>query len=444
MRSFNHAGDGTRSGLTPLLQVERDRCDRYAPGMTVMTANELRRYADAIVRTCLQTRTGDVVAIHGETGHRPLVLAITEAAYQAGARFVDVLYVDPVVRRARVAEVHDAASLSWQPKWHSDRMKELLALDAAIVSITGEAEPGLMVGLDPERAVLESSSRGPGREVYLKAVASGEARFCVVAYPQAAWAKSVYPTLTEDRALRKLAQDLLSFTRLAPADADDAWARHVDTLVARARQLSERGFTALELTAPGTDLRLGLAPKTRFLAAEMQRSDGRRFCANLPTEEVFASPDAARTEGHFACTRPLSLEGNVIEGIKAEFSGGRLTRVQAKRPAHRDVLASYFARDRDAGRLGEVALVDSASRIGQTGRVYGMTLLDENAVAHVAFGSGFEQSRVPDAALKGPRGVNRSQIHVDVMIGCDELEVVGVTAQGQRVPVLEAGTWVLS
>ncbi len=411
--------------------------------MTVMTNDELGRYADAVISTCLHIKKGDVVGIHGETGQRPFVIALTEAAYRAGARYVDAMYVDPAVRRARVVGARDVSTLGSAPKWHLSRMRELLAADASLISIAGEADPGLMKGVDPKRAVLELTARMPGREAYLKAVAAGTARFCVVAYPAPGWAKQVYPKLSTNKAMRALAKDLLSFTRIGAGDAPDAWARHVETLVKRAAAVTRQNFTELEYRAPGTDLRVGLAAKTRFCAAEMKTPNGRRWCANLPTEEVFASPDYRFAEGHFACTRPLSLDGLMFDGIKAEFAGGRLQKIQAQTSKQRDYLAAYFARDTGAGRLGEVALVDRTSRIGQSNRVYHTTLLDENAVAHVAFGSAYSMTRTPDARIKGDRGLNVSKIHVDVMIGCDDLEVVGVTAKGQRVPVMTAGTWVL-
>ncbi|MGI9117238.1 MAG: aminopeptidase [Gaiellales bacterium] len=411
--------------------------------MTAMTPAELGRYADAVIDTCLHIKKGDTVAIHGETGSRPYMHALVDAAYAAGARYVDVLYVDPVIRRARITGVRDAGTLSWSPRWHLTRMKDLIAADATLISVVGEENPSLMKGVDPKRAMLEMTARMPGREAYLKAVAAGTARFCVVAYPAPGWAKQVYPKLSVERAQRALAKDLLSFCRIGADDPKGAWGKHVENLVKRADLVNRRNFTQMEFIAPGTDLRVGLAPKTRFCAAEMKTPNGRRWCANLPTEEVFASPDYRFTEGHFTCTRPLSLDGQMFDGIKAEFSGGRLSRVQAKTARQRDYLAAYFARDKGAGRLGEVALVDRASRIGQANRVYHTTLLDENAVAHVALGSSYASTRFPDSRIKGDRGLNVSKIHTDVMIGCDELDVIGVTKQGERVPVIENGTWVL-
>jgi aminopeptidase len=411
--------------------------------MTVMTPAELARYADAVVTTCLRLRRGDMIALHGEPAHRDLIVALTERAYAKGARHVDAMVIEPRIRRARIVGARDEDSLKWNPRWHRLRMRDLIAADASLVSITGEEDPGLMDGLDPRRAMLETAGRFPGREEYLKAVARGRARFCVVAYPAPGWARQVYPKLPVERAQRALAKDLLSFCRIGAGDAPDAWQRHVDMLATRSRQVTRRGFAGMRFVAPGTDLTVGLAPGTRFVSADMKSVNGRRWCANLPTEEVFASPDYRVADGYFACTRPLSLEGRMFDRIRMAFAGGRLTRVEAKTAAQRDFLAAYFARDRGAGRLGEIALVDRASRIGQAGRVYHTTLLDENAVAHVALGSAYAATRVPDPDAKGDRGLNRSRIHVDVMIGSDELDVFGVTASGRQVPVIEAGTWAL-
>ena len=348
-----------------------------------------------------------------------------------------------MIRRARITGAKDLTSLKWSPRWHLTRMKDLIAADASLISIAGEENPALMKGVDPKRAMLEMTARMPGREAYLKAVAAGTARFCVVAYPAPGWAKQVYPKLSVERAQRALAKDLLSFCRIGANDPAGAWGKHVENLVKRAALVNKRNFVAMEFVAPGTDLRVGLAPKTRWCAAEMKTPNGRRWCANLPTEEVFASPDYRYTEGHFTCTRPLSLDGQMFDGIKAEFAGGQLQRIQAKTAKQRDYLAAYFARDKGAGRLGEVALVDKASRIGQANRVYHTTLLDENAVAHVALGSAYGATRFPDSRITGDRGLNVSKIHVDVMIGCDDLTVTGITAKGERVPVIKTGAWAL-
>ena len=161
---------------------------------------------------------------------------------------------------------------------------------------------------------------------------------------------------------------------------------------------------------------------------------------NVPTEECFISPDAAATEGTFKCSRPRSFGGRMIEGLSGEFRGGRLVRLKAKRDADRDWIARYFAVTPNADRLGEIALVDASSRIGQTGRIYYNGLLDENAAAHMAFGSGFAKTRTVSIAQKR-HGVNRSKTHIDVMIGTDALNADGIRQSGKRVALVSDGAW---
>jgi aminopeptidase len=203
-----------------------------------------------------------------------------------------------------------------------------------------------------------------------------------------------------------------------------------------ADRLTERRFDSLHLEGPGTDLTIGLFPSAIWWAADFETVDGIRHLPNLPTEEVFSTPDPARTEGHVAASRPLVLrDGTIIRGLTIRFDGGRAVQIEADTGA--DALRSLCAMDEGASRLGEVALVDREGRIGPLGTVFYDTLLDENAASHIAFGSGF-------SFLLGdedkPR-VNTSGTHIDFMIGSDDLAVTGITRDGERVPVLRGGSW---
>jgi aminopeptidase len=209
----------------------------------------------------------------------------------------------------------------------------------------------------------------------------------------------------------------------------------------RAEALESLSAERLELRGPGTRLDLGLVSGTRILHAAIENAYGQTPCVNLPTEEVFTSPDPRPTEGTFRCSRPLSFAGRTIDGLEGEFRRGRLVRLDAAREEERDFMAAYLDTDRGARRLGEVALVDRASRIGQSGRVYGDTLFDENAASHIAFGSGFAPSRSPNGR---PLAVNNSSVHLDVMIGSDDLEITAVTRDGRRVEVITGGVWQLA
>ncbi|MDX6564451.1 MAG: aminopeptidase [Gaiellales bacterium] len=397
-----------------------------------MDADGLARYADAIVRDALRLGEGDVLAAHGEPAHRELLVALAEAGYRAGCRYCDVLTTDLRLKRVRALHA-PLESLGEQPAWHDRRMRDLLAADAGVVTVNGPEEPGLLGDVPPERAARETSRILVGAPRYLRALKSGDARFCVIAWPTPAWASQVYPELERDAAVTALGDDLLRFARLAPDDPPDGWAQHVARLQAVATELTRYGLRELTLRGPGTELRLRLPEGARWIGGTLQGRHG-RFSPNVPTEEVFTSPSPRATEGTFACSRPLELEGRTLTGIHGEFRGGRLERIAASRPEDSEFLQAYLARDSGAGRLGEVALVDGMSRVGAANRGYGTTLLDENAASHMALGSGFDFARDP-----GAERPNSSRIHVDVMIGRPELEVHGRDATGRQLPVLVDG-----
>jgi aminopeptidase len=393
-----------------------------------MDAAALKRYADAIVRDALRLGDGDLLAIEGDPEHRELLVALAEAGYRAGCRYCDVLTIEPRVTRLRA--LHGPLdSLGEQPGWRDRWARDLLAVDAGFALVIGPEEPDLMADVPPERA----AALRPESMRLLRAVTAGKARFCVAGYPTPRWASRVYPELPAAEALVALERDLLDFARIGPDDAPDGWARHVARLGELAAELTARGLRELTLRGPGTDLRVGLPEGAIWMGGTI---DGRtvRFSPNIPTEEVFTAPSPRTSEGTFACTHPLELGGRVIDGIRAELRRGQLVRIEADRPDDVEFLTGYLSRDRGAGRLGELALVDAQSRVGMRGRSYGTTLLEENAASHVAFGAGYRFNR----AL-GAERVNSSQIHVDVMIGRPELEVHGRDARGSSLAVLVDG-----
>jgi aminopeptidase len=270
----------------------------------------------------------------------------------------------------------------------------------------------------------------------------GRLRATICCYPTEEWAARVFPGVPAPRAMRQLARDILWFCRLGPDDPPGhrGWTAHLATLRRRAAKLTRLDLKELEVRDRGTDLRLRIAPYSQWRGGGERDRWGRQIAMNVPTEECFISPDAAATEGVFRCSRPREFGGRVIEGLAGEFRGGRLVRLSARRDSDRDWLARYLAAIPNADRLGEIALVDASSRIGQRGRDYYNALLDENAAAHMAFGSGFAKTRtVPIGRAR--HGVNRSQTHIDVMIGTDDLEAVGVKQNGKRVELVTAGVW---
>jgi aminopeptidase len=411
------------------------------PSGGLLEPEQLARYADAAVHACVRLQPGDSLFVQGHPAHRELIVALAEAAYRAGAGLVDVHYTDPRMQAARVRHAADD-HLGPVTPWSRRRLRAHLDRSSASVAIIGEADPGVFDGLPPAR-VAEDSMR-PLRRLgwYVRAIEAGRTRWVAVGWPTEFWAGQVYPELDSREAQSRLMRDLLWFCRLGPDDPPGAegWSRHVAAIADRALALTKLRLERVELRGPGTELAVRLSPGTRWLGGEEENALGQLLAANMPTEENFTSPDARGADGSFCCTRPLSFHGRLIEGIAGEFRGGRLVRLSAASDDDRDFLAAFLDSDRNARRLGEVALVDSSSRIGQADRTYFNTLIDENAVAHIAFGMGFGQTRAPDPSARGARGVNKAKLHLDVMIGGDDFEATGV-ADGRRVPLIRDGSW---
>jgi len=404
----------------------------------LLPAESLERYAEAIVDASLGIEKGDTLVVQGEPEHRELLVALADAAYRAGAQFVDVVTSDPLVMRAKL--LHGTAdAIGALSPWSRRRLREVAGPRGALAAITGEGEAGYLDGVPPERIATDYSGLAKQTAFLRRAQLNMQARWAIAAWPTDHWAGQVYPELEPLRAKRRLAADLLHFCRLSGEDGKGTtgWLKHLRTLSRRSARLTKLGLSRLELRGPGTELDVGFVAGTRWIGGPETLVDGRTFAPNVPTEETFTSPDPRATNGTFRCTFPLSFRGRLIDGLHGEFSRGRLVRLEADSDDDRDFVAAYIDTDRMGRRLGEVALVDASSRIGEAGRIYYNTLLDENAAAHFAFGSGFGATRSESPA----RGINRSVIHLDVMIGSPKLEATGFDARGRRIPLIREGAW---
>jgi len=394
----------------------RDRWERLA-GITVHGAN---------------VQHGQIFMVTAELGQEELARAVAAAAYDRGATFVDVVYFDPRVKRARIQNAKPE-TLDYVPDWYGERLLGLAAGHGARASFAGTTAPNLYDDLDK---TLVGRDRLPWLKETGQVVGERSTNWTIVPCPHPEWAKLVYPDLAPDDAYERLWQELEHVLRLDEPDPPQAWEQRMDTLNASARSLAERRFDAFELRGPGTELTVGMLPTHTWWAADFTTAEGLRHFPNLPTEEVFTTPDPARTQGHVASTKPLVLrDGTIIRGLRVRFEAGKAVQVDADENA--EALRSQLAVDEGALSLGELALVDRQGRIGPLDTVFYDTLLDENAASHVAFGSGF-----PFLVEEQDAGrVNTSGTHIDFMVGSPELEVDGVTAAGERVPVLRNGDW---
>jgi aminopeptidase len=390
-----------------------------------------RRLADLVVTAGANVQPGQIVAVGSEPGKEALTRAVAESAYRHGARFVDVAYHDPFVKRARL--LHAAQdTLDFVPAWYGHRVLELGDQRCARIALSGNAWPGLLDDVDPARAGRDLL---PMVKETGKVVSERTTNWSIVPAPTSGWARLVHPGLDPDVALERLWEQVAHVCRLDEADPTAAWAERFDALQAVAARLTERRLDGLHFEGPGTDLRLGLLPTSSWIAARLETVDGVVHLPNVPSEEVFTTPDPQRADGVVRATKPLDLAGTTVRGLEVRFEGGRVVGVKADSGA--EALRARTERDEGAARLGEVALVDREGRIGPLNTVFYDTLLDENAASHVALGRAYTFTVGEEDQARA----NDSAIHVDFMIGSEDVSVAGLAADGARVPLLVGGRW---
>jgi aminopeptidase len=399
----------------------------------------IERYAELLVAVGTGLREGQQLQIDADVGHAPLVRAVAEAAYSAGAPWVDVYYRDPYVRKALIESPLDSDSLSFSPPWLVERASELGDAEGANLSIIGEPDPNLFDGLDGAR--LAAAQMVEVTQARRALAAQGGVAWSIAAYPTEGWARQIFGEPDVDR----LWEAIGAAVRLDEDDPVSAWREHVERLQARSRTLGQRRFDAIRFRGPGTDLSIGLLPQSKWLGGALQTTWGQQHIPNLPTEEVFTSPDRRRTEGTVRSTRPLHLLGVLVLDLELRFEDGRIVEVSASQGA--DVVQAQLEEDEQAAYLGEVALVDGDSRVGKSGITFFNTLFDENATCHIAYGTGFPfvvdgtTDMTPEQRIEF--GLNQSKVHTDLMIGGPDVDVDAVTADGEEVSLLRGDVWQL-
>ncbi|MFM0856060.1 aminopeptidase [Streptococcus suis] len=404
----------------------------------------LAKYAKLLVSTGINVQPGHTVQLTIGVEQAELARLIVKEAYAHGAKEVLVNWLDDVIARERLVNV-DVELLEQVHPQRVTEMNYLLERKASRLVVLSE-DPGAYDGVDPEKLSRNARALSQALQPMRQATQANKVSWTLAAASGLEWAKKVFPNAASDEEAVDLLWDQIFKTcRIYEEDPIKAWEEHEARLVAKAKVLNDEQFVKLHYTAPGTDLVLGMPKNHLWEAAGSVNAQGEHFIANMPTEEVFTAPDYRVADGYVTSTKPLSYNGNIIEGIKVTFKDGEIVDVTAKKGD--EVMKKLVFDNAGARGLGEVALVPDKSPISQSGVTFFNTLFDENASNHLAIGQAYAFSieggtEMSQEELK-EAGLNRSDVHVDFMIGSNKMNIDGIREDGTRVPIFRDGEWAI-
>lgn len=400
-------------------------------------------YAKLAVEIGINLKEGQDVEITASTKCADFVKEIVKVCYADKARSVKVEWLNEEIDKLRWL-YEDEKVMSEVLTWQEEKAKHRAETLPCKIYVD-DADPDAYNGIDLKKYAAVRKARYSILKKYSD-MEDNRNQWVIVAIPSVKWAKKVFPALSDDEAVSKLWEAIIKTMRLDQKDPVQAWKDHIDDLQEKSNKLNEMNLDYLEYkSSNGTDLTLKLQPNHYWISARETNMLGNDFTANMPTEEVFTMPKRNGVDGVVVSTKPLSLQGQLVENFKVTFKDGKCVEVTAEKG--QDVLENMLNMDENSRHLGEVALVPYDSPINQTGLLFSNTLFDENACCHLAFGEAFKNNirgyeNMSEEDFKKV-GFNESINHVDFMIGSDDLDIVGVDHDGNRYQIFKNGVWAI-
>ena len=408
---------------------------------SLISSAHIDRLAELAVKTGLALIPGQDLMITAPIEALPLVRKITDYAYKSGACVVTPIFSDPEMVLSRYRNALDA-SFDQAANWLYDGMGAAFDNNTARLAIVGD-DPMLLANEDPQKVARVNKANSQALTPARERITRFDINWNIVAWPGLAWAKRMFPDLPENEAQAKLAEAIFSASRVNVSNPIEAWNNHNKNLRKRSNWLNQQNFASLHFSGPGTDLTVGLADGHEWMGGASLARNGITCNPNIPSEEVFTTPHCMKVQGKVSSTKPLSHQGTLIDNICVKFEAGSITEAHASKGE--EVLLKVLDSDEGARRLGEVALVPHSSPISQSGLLFYNTLFDENAASHIALGQCYSkcfkdgENLSKDEIIK--RGGNSSMIHIDWMIGSEEINVDGMNSNGASIPIFRNGEW---
>ena len=405
-----------------------------------MKKTVMKEYAKLIASVGANVQKGQEVIITAEMDQPEFVAYVAEACYKLGAKKVTVDWKNDALTKLH-AKYQKLNVLSTVEAWEEAKLQHMVDVLPARIYIMSEDPDGLK-GIPQPKYSKALAARGKITKPYRQAI-NNKHQWTIAAVPGEKWAKKVFPNLSKRQAMEALWEAILSCAR-AEGDAVANWEAHNAEMDAHAAYLNSKNIRKLRYkSSNGTNLVVGLMEQSQFCAACDVTLDGVNYTPNMPTEEVFTTPKKGEAEGVVVASMPLSYQGQLIENFSMEFKDGKVVSVKAEK--NEALLQRMVEMDENAGYLGECALVPKESPINQSGLIFYNTLFDENASCHLALGMGYDNcvkdfEKYTREELEA-MGVNDSVIHVDFMIGTDDMEITGITAEGEEIAIFRNGTW---
>lgn len=409
---------------------------------TEALSEQLDLYANLLVKKGAALKPGQELVLQAPVERADFARRVVAAAYKAGAGHVTVIWADDVVSRLTYENV-DLGFFRHTPSWQVEQLNSLAEAGASFLFLEG-SDPSALKGVDPAKPAAAAKARNTECKSFRDGMDFGRNVWCIAGVPVAAWAREVFPGVSEAEAVYRLWNLILEVSRADGEDPESAWETHNASFEKTKRFLNGHHFDALRYeSSNGTNLVVGMNPGHVWEGGAGRTQDGTTFFPNIPTEEVFTSPDRNRAEGIVYSALPLVHAGQVVRDFWLRFEGGRVVEFGAEQGY--EVLRHIIETDENSCRLGECALISKNTPIRQSETLFFDTLYDENASCHLALGMGFPECLEGGVNLDKDqlvaRGVNQSAAHVDFMIGADDLNIWGICEDGTEVPVFENGQW---